>query len=136
MLSDCFVNTPFDAALQCLQLEAPQNGSINCSSQTVNGTCFFSCDPSFSLRGSIGRTCLSSREWSGLPTCCDPPMCPELTPPENGFVQFPCTREESHTCTLLCAHGYNMTGSLQQMCVFHNDTLSWSEAPVCQSKLR
>ena len=29
-----------------------------------------------------------------------------------------------------------MTGSPQQICVSHNDTLSWSESPVCLSKLK
>ena len=63
-------------------------------------------------------------------------MCPELTPPDNGFVLFPCTREESHTCSVVCAHGYNISGSPQQTCELdpRSGDLLWTEPPTCQSE--
>jgi len=121
-------------ALSCPLLEAPLNGSIDCDTQAVGGTCFFSCEATYTLRGSTSRNCLPSLEWTGQPTVCDPPMCPELTPPDNGFVLFPCTREESHTCSVVCAHGYNISGSPQQTCEMDplSDDLLWTEPPTCQ----
>ena len=121
-------------ALSCPLLEAPLNGSIDCETQTVGGACNYSCEATYTLRGSTSRNCLPSLEWTGQPTVCDPPMCPELTPPDNGFVLFPCTREESHTCSVVCAHGYNITGSPQQTCEL-NGTLNWSEPPTCEGEL-
>ena len=126
----------FTLAMNCISmLVAPQNGSIHCDTQTVGGTCNFSCDAGFTLRGTETRTCQSSRLWTGLPVTCDPPMCPELKPPLNGFVSFPCTREEGNTCNITCAHGYNITGPTVQTCMRDiTDALVWSEGPECIGK--
>ena len=109
---------------------------MECDKQTVGGTCTFSCDESYTLRGATTRICSPSLHWIGQPTVCDPPMCPELRPPEYGFVLFPCTREEGHSCSVVCAHGFNATGPTQQTC--ENDTttnsLIWSEGPICEGE--
>ena len=120
-------------ALNCLPvLEAPQNGVISCDTQTVGGTCNFICDEGFTLRGSPKRNCTPSLQWNGQPTVCDPPMCPKLRPPTKGFVVFPCTREEGHSCDIICAHGYNITSSKPQTCeVNATNDLIWSEGPNC-----
>ena len=119
-------------ALKCQpMLEAPSNGTIQCDTQAVGGTCTFNCDEGFTLRGSEIRTCTPSLQWTGRPTVCDPPMCPALRPLSNGFVSFPCTREEGDTCSVTCAHGYNITGPDVQKCITVGDDLMWSEGPEC-----
>ena len=124
-------------ALNCLPiLEAPQNGTISCDMQTVGGTCNYTCDKGFTLKGSDKRTCRHSLQWDGQPTVCDPPMCHKLRPPSNGFVVFPCTREEGHSCDVICAHGYSITGSKAQTCELNatKDGLIWSKGPKCVGK--
>ena len=121
-------------------LEAPQNGSIDCDDQIVGGTCAFSCDPGFTLRGlgtenSYTRTCLPSLQWNGRPAICDPPMCPELCPPSNGYVIFPCTREEEDTCEVVCAHGYTIMGHSTRRCKRNaQNNLDWTQGPMCTGK--
>ena len=117
-------------------LEAPPNGEMKCDSQTVGGTCAFSCDEGYTLRGGASRTCLPSLQWAEPPAICDPPMCPELVPPENGFVLFPCTREEGDVCRVVCAHGYQLVGPSNQTCErdVMTDSLVWSEAPECMGE--
>ena len=121
-------------ALSCIPtLEDPLNGNIVCDKQTVGGRCNFTCDTTYTLRGSSSRSCPPSLQWTGRPSVCDPPMCPELSPPVNGFVVLPCTREEGHLCDVVCAHGYNTTDRTQRTCDLHRptDTLVWTEAPTC-----
>ena len=79
-------------------------------------TCTFSCEDGYTLRGGQNRTCLPSLQWAEPPARCDPPMCPELVAPENGFVLFPCTREEGDVCRVVCAHGYLLVGPSNQTC--------------------
>ncbi|CAI8033854.1 P-selectin, partial [Geodia barretti] len=130
MLDDGFNNCE---ALSCDPvLEAPLNGSMDCDTQTVGGTCNFTCDEGYTLRGSDSRTCLPSLQWREPPAICDPPMCPRLTPPDNGFVLFPCTREEGHLCRVVCAHGYSLEGPSNQTCRKDNSgSLVWSDGPQC-----
>ncbi|CAI8020961.1 Fibulin-5, partial [Geodia barretti] len=113
-------------------LEAPLNGEIECDRQTVGRNCRFTCDDGYTLRGSENRTCLPSLQWREPPAICDPPMCPHLTPPDNGFVLFPCTREEGHLCRVVCAHGYSLVGPSNQTCRKDNmGSLVWSDGPQC-----
>ena len=127
---------PFTAQSCVPVLEAPPNGEMKCDSQTVGGTCAFSCDEGYTLRGGTSRTCLPSLQWAEPPAICDPPMCPELFPPENGFVLFPCTREEGDVCRVVCAHGYQLVGPSDQTCNrdVMTDSLVWSEAPECMGE--
>ena len=110
---------------------------MECDKQTVGGMCNFSCHESYTLRGATNRSCSPSLQWVGQPTVCDPPMCPELRPPEHGIVLFPCKREQNHSCDIVCAHGFTATGPTQQTC--ENDTntnsLRWSEGPMCEGEL-
>ena len=107
-----------------------------CDTQSVGGTCTFSCNEGYTLRGSTSRSCPPSLQWSGQPTVCDPPMCPELRPPKNGFVLFPCTREEGETCNVACARGYSTTDSTTQTCENDaaTDSLLWSIGPQCEGE--
>ena len=51
--------------------------------------------------------------------------------PENGFVLFPCTREEGDVCHVVCAHGYLLVGPSNQTCEKENGSLVWSKEPEC-----
>ena len=115
---------------------APPNGTILCDTQTVGGACTFQCNEGYTLRGASSRTCSPSLQWSGQPSVCDPPMCPELQPPENGFVLFPCMREEGHSCNIVCSHGYIMKGPTRQTCIRTTDILSWTVGPQCVGEYR
>ena len=84
-------------------LDAPPNGEMECDSQTVGGTCTFSCDEGYTLRGGASRRCLPSLQWAEPPAICDPPMCPELVPPENGFCCSPALGKRE-MCVVLCVH--------------------------------
>ena len=124
-------------AQSCPLLDAPLNGLMECDKQTVGGMCNFSCQESYTLRGATTRLCSPFLQWVGQPTVCDPPMCPELHPPVDGFVLFPCTREQSHSCDVVCAHGFTATGPTQQTCEndTNTDSLRWSEGPLCEGEL-
>lgn len=116
-------------------LVAPQNGSIECGNQTVGETCTFYCDDGFTLRGTPNRTCQPSLQWTGRPTVCDPPMCPELVSPSNGHVLFPCARKQGDICRVDCAHGYKTVGPNMQICEHDmNNDLMWSIGPKCDGK--
>ena len=135
-VSKYVLNMSFQLTLTALScdpvLEAPLNGVMECDRQTVGGTCRFTCDEGYTLRGSDSRTCLPSLQWREPPAICDPPMCPHLTPPDNGFVLFPCTREEGHLCHVVCAHGYSLVGPSSQTCRKDNmGSLVWSDGPQC-----
>ena len=69
---------------------------------------------------------------------CERPMCPELIPPVNGLLVFPCTREEGHSCNVVCADSYSIIGPSQQICEYDSSTadLKWSEGPTCEGKCR
>ena len=97
----------------------------------MGSTCNFDCNEGFTLRGGDTRTCLPSLIWRERPVICDPPLCPELDPPDNGFVLFPCTREEGDECSVVCAHGYMTVGPTVQTCVRETENLVWSDGPEC-----
>ena len=122
-------------ALQCPQLNGPQNGTIQCSGEEVGNRCTFTCDAGFKLAGSAQRLCLPSVEWSGSLTSCEPLLCEPLEPPENGVILVPCNSEYTSSCTIQCKIGFNITGKepFLQTCIFNPDTrmVEWTVAPMC-----
>jgi len=54
----------------CTQLEAPDNGDIQCTGFMFEDTCAFTCDDGFELSGSPTRTCQSDANWSGTQAMC------------------------------------------------------------------
>ena len=95
-------------------------------------TCSFSCDPGYSLVGSMERTCQPNNSWSGSNTSCDILLCEELQSPSNGFLVLPCNREFQSVCNVTCEDGYYTEGPYTQGCeVSDNGIVNWSVAPVC-----
>lgn len=57
---------------KCPKLMAPQNGNINCTTNTFTfeTVCHFDCDHGFQIQGSRKRSCLAIALWDGLPVVC------------------------------------------------------------------
>ena len=58
-------------------------------------------------------------------------MCPDLTPPENGAIEF--MNNVGDTATYTCDDGYDLSGESTRICL---STGTWSGSePVCESKI-
>ena len=125
--------------LTCLTLLTPSNGSLTCSnSNKTNSTCSYSCDVGYELIGSSQHTCQPSSFWSGEPSHCRPLQCSQLNPPDNGYIQLPCSHDYLSVCSVRCFHGYNITnGSDIVKCHLINaTTVEWTPFGKCKSKLK
>ena len=121
----------------CHTLLTPSNGSLICTDGgKINSTCSYSCDVGYQLIGSSQRTCQPSSFWSGVSTLCRPLQCPQLNPPDNGYIQLPCSRNYLSKCSVKCFNGYNITnGNDTVKCHLINDTtVEWTPFGNCESK--
>ena len=57
-------------AIDCGELSAPLNGSVEGSETTFPNVLWFSCDEGFELDGSASRKCQANGTWSGVTTFC------------------------------------------------------------------
>ena len=125
--------------LTCHTLLTPTNGSLTCSNDNkINSNCSYSCDVGYQLIGSCQRTCQPNRFWSGVPTLCRPLQCRQLDPPDNGYIQLPCSRDYLSKCSVRCYDGYNITnGSDIFSCdLINTTTIEWTPFGKCKSKLK
>ncbi|XP_041127082.1 E-selectin-like [Polyodon spathula] len=121
-------------AVKCHTLEAPQNGSINCSDFGYNSSCQFSCAEGFALKGAESLTCRASGQWTGEPPQCEAIKCE--SPKTVAHMVLNCTHPieslvYNSTCLLSCEKGFvlNTSGSLQ--CTSSG---KWSaETPTCKA---
>ena len=123
----------------CDTLLTPTNGSLTCSyGNKTNSNCSYSCDKGYKLIGSSQRICQSSRLWSGMPTLCHPLQCPQLNPPNNGYIQLPCSYDYLSVCSIRCYDRYNITnGSDTFTCdLIDNTTVEWTPFGKCEGKLK
>ncbi|KAK1164030.1 P-selectin-like [Acipenser oxyrinchus oxyrinchus] len=126
--------TPKCEAVKCHTLEAPQNGSMNCSDFRYNSSCQFSCAEGFDLKGAESLTCRASGQWTGEPPQCEAIKCESPKTVAHGVLN--CTHPieslvYNSTCLLSCEEGFvlNTTGSLQ--CTASG---KWSaETPTCKA---
>ena len=104
----------------------------------TNSTCSYFCDLGYQLIVSSQRTCQPSRFWSGVSTLCCPIQCPQPDPPDNGYIQLPCSYDYLSVCAVRCFDGYNITnGSDIVKCHRINNTkVEWTPSGKCESKLR
>ena len=129
----------YSLVLTCHTLLTPTKGSLTCSNgNKTNSTCFYSCDMGYQLIGSSQRTCQPSRFWSGVSTLCCPLQCSQLNPPNNGYIQLPCSHDYLSVCSVRCFHGYNITnGSDTVKCrLINSTTVEWTPFGKCKSKLK
>ncbi|MGH0157663.1 UNVERIFIED_CONTAM: hypothetical protein FKN15_053815 [Acipenser sinensis] len=126
--------SPKCEAVKCHTLEAPQNGSMNCSDFRYNSSCQFSCAEGFDLKGAKSLTCRASGQWTGEPPQCEAIKCESPKTVAHGVLN--CTHPieslvYNSTCQLSCEEGFvlNTTGSLQ--CTASG---KWSaETPTCKA---
>ena len=57
-------------AIDCGELSAALNGSVQGSDTTFPNVLWFSCDEGFELNGSTSRKCQANGTWSGVTTLC------------------------------------------------------------------
>lgn len=62
-------------AVDCGALTPPTNGSSFGTVTTFPNTIKFSCDAGFDLVGSISRTCMANKIWSGVEPVCKGNHC-------------------------------------------------------------
>lgn len=59
------------AAVECEQLEDPDNGNVVLSGTTLGSLATYSCIEGYELNGEEQRTCQMDRTWSGVEPTCD-----------------------------------------------------------------
>ena len=123
----------------CHTLLPPKNGSLTCTDDNkTNSTCSYSCDLGYQLIGSSQRTCQPNRTWSGVSPLCRLLQCPQLNPPDNGYIQLPCSNDYLSVCSVRCFDGYNITnGSDTVKCrLINTTTVEWTPSGKCESELK
>ena len=89
----------------------------------------YSCGAVYRLSGSNVRTCTQSGQWSGeAPYCIAASLCPILSAPRSGYVNFDSWINPSKA-VFSCDKGYDLGGSRESTCL---STARWSRtAPTC-----
>ncbi|RXM99040.1 P-selectin [Acipenser ruthenus] len=120
---------PQCGAVKCHSLEAPQNGSMNCSDFRYNSSCQFSCAEGFDLKGAESLTCRASGQWTGEPPQCEAVKCHTLEAPQNGSMNCSEFRYNS-SCQFSCAEGFDLKGAESLTC---RASGQWTgEPPQCE----
>ena len=118
----------FALIVTCEDIEAPSNGSFNCSSSNqllqYQDSCTFQCNDVYELQGSVTRQCEASGEWSGSRTQCNVRHCPDimtLVPNSRS-----CDTSYNTICMVECEDGYNRSGdSSQYICDLNGTEVVW-----------
>ena len=66
-LASCYLSS----AVDCSEIQAPRNGTVQGEKTVFPSTLSFSCDTGFTLRGSRSRKCRSNGTWDGEQTNCE-----------------------------------------------------------------
>ncbi|TSW21794.1 P-selectin [Bagarius yarrelli] len=126
--------TPSCQAVECPDLQAPQDGSVFCTDQTLRkgSICSFTCSEGFILKGALNTECTETGEWRTTPPTCTAVRCPELQEPNNGFIN--CSSQEaliSTACFFSCLDGYELHEHKMLLC---GPNGNWTgEVPVCRA---
>ncbi len=120
--------------LECPIVSSPENGTVSCPQPATTGTvCTYTCDDGFDLVGRAIRVCLPSSKWTGSTPYCQPKLCDEFEPPDNGFILLPCTREYGTSCRVGCELGFAISGTASRMCTIDSRSeLKWTDSPECK----
>ena len=104
--------------VDCLSLNSPINGMINCSlgDYHYEDSCNFTCNTGYKLTGSSERTCQSDGSWSGSPVSCIIMECPSSSLPMNSMLAESCSSTYQSMCELQCQEGFNGTGDPSYVC--------------------
>ena len=139
LFSHFYVTIFHSVVVTCQTLLTPTNGSLICTNGSkINSICSYSCDVGHQLIGSSQRTCQLSKFWSGVSALCRPLQCSQLNPPDNGFIQLPCSRNYLSKCSVRCYNGYNITNrsDIVKCHLIDVTKVEWTSFGKCESKLK
>ncbi|XP_044280900.1 CUB and sushi domain-containing protein 2-like [Varanus komodoensis] len=95
----------------------------------VDSTVWFSCEPGYTLRGSLQRLCLANGSWSGTQPECEVISCGNPGTPSNARVVFNDGLVFSSSIIYKCREGYYSTGVLSRHCTVNG---TWTgSSPEC-----
>ncbi|KAL3047720.1 hypothetical protein OYC64_021825 [Pagothenia borchgrevinki] len=129
---------PNCTAVRCPQLEAPENGHVNCpnSDPVFNSQCSFTCNQDFSLDGHDLLTCDRNGDWTGETPTCKAIGCPAPEIPSSAQISCspslssPVSAGTPHplgmVCMFSCDEGHEMTGALSMECA---NPGQWTSTP-------
>ncbi|KAL9950574.1 hypothetical protein ACROYT_G043090 [Oculina patagonica] len=100
----------------CLSISTPTNGYMNCTGNTMDSVCQFSCQTGYEQVGSQLRTCLANGQWSGKRAFCKVKRCSKPSPPTNGYIQIPCSTVYKGKCSFACTSGFFLNGTQTVSC--------------------
>ncbi|XP_064386420.1 receptor-type tyrosine-protein phosphatase kappa-like [Halichondria panicea] len=116
-------------AVDCNDIPAPSNGTVNTSSGTtfmMNAT--YTCNTGYNIVGEDTQTCEANRMWTPEAPTCAPVDCGPLTVP-NGQVNTTSGTTFMNTATYTCDDGYNLNRVSDRTCQANG---TWSlTAPTC-----
>ncbi|KAM6428143.1 CUB and sushi domain-containing protein 2 isoform 2-T3 [Liasis olivaceus] len=96
---------------------------------SVNSTVWFSCEPGYTLRGSLQRMCQANGSWSGTQPECEVISCGNPGTPSNARVIFNDGLVFSSSIIYKCRDGYYSTGVLSRHCTVNG---TWTgTTPEC-----
>ncbi|XP_053123530.1 CUB and sushi domain-containing protein 2 isoform X5 [Hemicordylus capensis] len=95
----------------------------------VESTVWFSCEPGYTLRGSLQRMCQANGSWSGTQPECEVISCGNPGTPSNARVIFNDGLVFSSSIIYKCREGYYSTGVLSRHCTVNG---TWTgTTPEC-----
>ncbi|XP_048355110.1 CUB and sushi domain-containing protein 1-like isoform X3 [Sphaerodactylus townsendi] len=95
----------------------------------AESTVWFSCEPGYTLRGSLQRLCQANGSWSGTQPECEVISCGNPGTPSNARVVSYDGLEFSKSIVYKCRDGYYSTGVLSRHCTVNG---TWTgTAPEC-----
>ncbi|CAN9500485.1 unnamed protein product [Ophioblennius macclurei] len=131
---------PSCIAVQCPDLQEPENGVLGCSDGTdmrfsYGNTCSFSCAPGYRLVGPSTVTCTSAAQWSEQLPHCEAITCPG--PDREDHLIAKCDKplnelRPNSTCSFSCEPGFELQGAQTTECL---EDGRWRESvPTCKAK--
>jgi formylglycine-generating enzyme required for sulfatase activity len=124
--------TPACLPVDCGELTAPGNGTMNGMGTTLGSVRTFGCGAGFILTGSASRTCGADGLWTGTVAICQGNICGVTPTVANGSVQSIDGSTQGATATYTCDTGYVQSGgSLTLPC----GPTGWEGTPlVCEAR--
>ncbi|KAL7980566.1 hypothetical protein Chor_001720, partial [Crotalus horridus] len=99
---------------------------------SVNSTVWFSCEPGYTLRGSLQRICQANGSWSGTQPECEVINCGDPGVPANG-IRMGNDFTYNKTVTFQCMPGYMMESERASTLTCTKDRTWNGTKPVCKA---